>query len=332
MSELEYQHIVPRTYFKPWENPNSNRKLNIVNKTTGEVKPKSSKREFGIKDFYTITIDNYFIFNEEDKEIAYKPLLEYDIEFENRKLISIEDFHKNIGMFEEWLICDKEENEVSNGEVYQILKSIRILELEKNWNLKAENNWNTTIQKIVSSIKAKKSLTNVEYNFLYLFLASQKIRTKKFKDKFIVNPINDVLTSVLNMPDDINERKQVENEFDKMFDSLFKKIIRDFQEGNNNNKSVEAVNNYIEKFSMIFYYNDNKSFYTSDNPIIEDVEESFPSKYKGQIFPLTPHLIVIGYKGNKMDNQYQVQELSDDEVDKVNDLIINNAIEKYITN
>ena len=150
------------------------------------------------------------------------PLLEYDIEFENRKLISIEDFHKNIGILEEWLICDKDAKKVSNGEVCEILKSIRILDLEKNWNLKAENNWNTTIQKIVSSIKAKKPLTSVEYDFLYLF-------------------------------------------------------------------------------------------------------------YKGQIFPLTPHLIVIGYKGYKMDNQYQVQELSDDEVDKVNDLIINNAIEKYIT-
>jgi len=61
------------------------------------------------------------------------------------------------------------------------------------------------------------------------------------------------------------------------------------------------------------------------------IEDSFPSKYKGQIFPLTPHLIVIGYKGYKMDNQYKVQELSDDEVDEVNDLIINNAIEKYIS-
>lgn len=331
MSELEYQHIVPRTYFKPWENPNSNRKLNIVNKTTGEVKSKSSEREFGIKDFYTITIDNYFIFNEEDKKIAYKPLLEYEIEFENRKLISIEDFHKNIGMFEEWLICDKDENKVRNSVVYQILKSIRILDLEKNWNLKAENNWNTTIQKIVSSIKTEKPLTSIEYDFLYLFLASQKIRTKKFKDKHIIEPINDVVTSVLNMPDDIKERKQIENDLDKMFDSIFKKIIRDFQEGNNDSKPVEAVNNYIEKFSMIFYYNDNKSFYTSDNPIIEDVAESLPSKYKGQIFPLAPHLIVIGYKGDKMDNRYQVHELSDDEVDKVNNLIINNAIEKYIT-
>jgi len=89
-----------------------------------------------------------------------------------------------------------------------------------------------------------------------------------------------------------------------MFDSLFKKIIRDFQDENNNNKSVEAVNKYIKNFSMMFCYNYNKSFYTSDNPIVDEVGEDVPTKYKGQIFPLTPHLIVIGYKGNKEDNHY----------------------------
>jgi len=117
-----------------------------------------------------------------------------------------------------------------------------------------------------------------------------------------------------------------------MFDSLFKKIIRDFQDENNNNKSVEAVNKYIKNFSMMFCYNYNKSFYTSDNPIVDEVGEDVPTKYKGQIFPLTPHLIVIGYKGNKEDNQYRTQELSDVEVDEINNLIIKNSIEKYITN
>ncbi len=327
MCEFEYQHIVPRTYYKPWEN-SDNKNLHIVNKISGKVKSKSSKREFGIKDFYTITIENYFIFNEEDKKKAYKPLLAYDIKFKNRKLTSIEDFHKNIGMFKEWFIYDKDGNKISNDEVYQILKSIRILDLEKNWNKKVENNWNITTQNVVNSVKAKKPITSVEYDFLYLFLASQKIRTKKFKDKYIVDPMT-ILTSLFNIKDDV-ERRKVKSVFDKMFDSKYKQIIRDFQEGNNDNKSVKAVNNYIKKFSMIFYYNNNKSFHTSDNPIIDDVKESFPNKFRGQILPLTPHLIVVGYKGNKMDNQYQVQELSDNEVNQVNDLIINNAIKKYI--
>jgi len=209
MSELEYQHIVPRTYFKPWESPNGNRKLNIVNKTTGEVNFQSSKREFGKKDFYTITIDNYYIFTEDDKRVAYKSLFDYDIEFKNKKLITIEDFHLNIGAVEEWTICDKNGNRVRNEDVYKELRSIRILDLEKNWNQKAESNWNSTVQNIVSSIKSKKPLTNREYDFLYLFLASQKIRTKEFKDKYITDVMNGVLTNVFEIPEDINERKKL---------------------------------------------------------------------------------------------------------------------------
>lgn len=329
MGEFEYQHMVPRTYFKPWERLNSNRKLNIINKTTGELNLKSSKREFGIKDFYTITTDNHYIFTEADKQLTYRSLFNYDIEFKSKKLTDIKDFHKEIGKIEQWEIRDKDGNRVENEDVIKELKSIRIIELEKNWNRKVERSWNITIQNIASNVKSKTPLSKKDYDFLYLFLISQKIRTKRFKD-YISESMKFELSSLFQMPKDINERKKIEYEFDKMFDSLFKKIIRDFQD-ENSNKSVEAIIKYFERFSMVFYYNYNKSFYTSDNPIVDEVDEALPTKYKGQIFPLTPHLIVIGYKGNKGDNQYSIQELNDVEVDEINELVIKNAIEKYIT-
>lgn len=321
MAEFEYQHMVPRTYYKPWEILNTKRKLNVVEKSTDKIKQITSKKMFGIKDFYTITIDNYYIFTEDDKKKVYNSLFNYNIRFENKILSTIDDFHSNFNMLKYWTIIDKNGNTISYNNIYKKLKEIRILDIEKDWNKIIESNWNDTVQSIELSIKSKTALKIKDYDFLYLFLEAQEIRTEVFKNKSIKKPTNKKLDKI-----DILDIPFIKKDIDQMLDSCFKEQLRSFLADAKNSVIAKLFN----KLELKFYYTNNKTFYTSDNPIIDEVNALTDDKYKGLICPLTPNLIVIAYKGNKQNNQYSINELLDDEVDKINNLIVNNAEYKYI--
>ena len=329
-----FSHIVPTTYLKSWKIPNSSNSIYLFKKN--EIADKGKKRNllnlsgtsFGKKNFYYLKIETC------DSKIydpLFLPIISY---LENDYIVRYKDksiTKNNPGLFrivylnkksDLQLIRKKDGIEINiesiNSTINSLWNDTQKKFIENFFSNVLENNWNCFLEK-TQNIHTDFVIDEDLKRYIILFITLQF-----FRDGL---QIDEYLSSIISSFKPIDYQKNnIQNNI--LIDILYEFIL-DFNEHNATSSNI-IYNTFLNLISSnwCFNFNINRqgTFLTSDTPVFVDY-------YNGQesiIFPLTPS-ICLALTNSKKDNA-KVKELTQSEIQIINNLIIKNSKEYVVYN
>lgn len=329
-----FSHIVPATYLKSWKIPNSSNSIYLFKKN--KIADKGKKRNllnlsgtsFGKKNFYYLKIETC------DSKIydpLFLPIISY---LENDYIVRYKDksiTKNNPGLFrivylnkksDLQLIRKKDGIEINiesiNSTINSLWNDTQKRFIENFFSNVLENNWNCFLEK-TQNIHTDFVIDEDLKRYIILFITLQF-----FRDGL---QIDEYLSSIISSFKSIDYQKNnIQNNI--LIDILYEFIL-DFNEHNATSSNI-IYNTFLNLISSnwCFNFNINRqgTFLTSDTPVFVDY-------YNGQesiIFPLTPS-ICLALTNSKKDNA-KVKELTQSEIQIINNLIIKNSKEYVVYN
>lgn len=329
-----FSHIVPVTYLKSWKIPNSNKSIYLFKKR--EITNKGKKRNllnlsgtsFGKKNFYYLKIETC------DSKIydpLFLPIISY---LENEYIVKYKDnliTKNNPGLFrivylnkkkDLHLIRKKDGIEIDiesiNSDINLLWNDTQKRFIENFFSNVLENNWNCFLKEI-QDIKPDFVINEDLRIYIVLFITLQFFRDGSQIDKYLSSTISSF------KPIDY-QKNNIQNNI--LIDILYEFIL-DFNEHNTMSSNI-IYNTFFNLTSSNWCFNFNinhqGTFLTSDNPVFVD----YYSRQESIIFPLTPY-VCLTLTNSKKDTT-KVKELTQSEIQIINNLIIKNSKEYVIYN
>lgn len=326
MGQEKYNHLVPATYLKSWcvNNDSIYTKDNLNN-----IKILNRYNSFGINDYYSIKA-GMCCCRDEDLEKIFDPVKGLHVIYEENELMSNKLYNEKYYDFNNWIILDEKNNQLTKKQINvlkQKIDKIKIVDIEKLWNIKYEDKWDDiklTITQRLDDLKTN-AIEPFEKEFLMKWIILLDWRGFQsnnefnnifnFIDKFIPLSKIDIEYKDRVIPKCDNAIKEMKRE---LLLSNFREFLSEY------GKMYERAKGYIKYTTIRFLKSDNIPFITSDNPSFEYRS----SKCVTHIMPVTPKLLITVVKGN-IDSCYYVNQLADKEVKQINKIIKDNS-EKYI--
>lgn len=326
MPEYYKQHYVPQCYVKSWCDVND--KVLVWNKFDLSLyKHEEPKNVLYEPDYYTKTIDNIVILNEDELKKVFKPLEGCIVMLNGKELKSLQDLKDNYYCFDSWEIF-KDGNKLSNQMIEAEIESIRIVTIEKFWG-KIETDWSTVKEEIEDKVlnASFPEITEFKKDDLIIFLSTMAWRNKTQFD-YIRRLIDDIFLT-------FNEENEEDRK--KIIDFFTKNHMLNeyshYMESKKNNIMIEE--NALHKLQYIFFViKCEKSFITSDDPCFKLIDKEFYNgQYNGLYFPITPKILLGGFRNSgERTGKYLIRKIIDEfTVSEMNRAIMKNAYEYIIT-
>lgn len=332
------QHIVPRTYMKPWS-PDGER---VWTYDRSETSPSIvSHRMMSvnyIRNTYDILPGDLFYTQDALNDI-FGFLDGYEIEYDRKKLTSHEELNNNYKNFNSWVIIKPDGTSITETERIQIrdaLKEARYPFTEKAWDAQYESDWRSFITDLERRLRSVKSagknegadtitsddLTKVmEYYLMFDFRSESR---NAFVDSCLNDAINFFLSAIppmkAAMNDPIPEKDRVHKDEDTHLKELrgnhYRKVFYDFlSSGAGNIKST--LDQYRKIFEIHFMLSDSiHPFITSNNPAFT---HTYDNGTKENVFIALPTLAILMGKGNK--TEFLISNANAQEVENVNKIV-----------
>jgi len=290
MAEYRFQHFVPRTYLESWEN--NKHQLRVHEKDTDKYFYKATDSVLGKNDYYTLKAEDTLVLTDKDRQDIYGELLNYDIEFDGKKLITLEEIIFNFNRFDEWIIRSKDYFEVDVQSIKNEIGTKRILDIEKGWH-QIEGDWKIIREEIVKTMEDKNYNLNIDVaERLIQYITSQKSRNDSKKEEY-----RELFDSIMGFFEKDMGKHDYNKILDEFAEAYFLKSIREYQ--NEEESHLMKEQDLMMNLHIVLYRSTgNKTFFTSDNPAFAIVDVNFyKGKYSGLYFPITPNILVALHKG-----------------------------------
>lgn len=330
MTVPKYHHLIPRTYLKAW--CHSNDSIYVIDKINNNKEVKNIKTNFGVTQFHSI-VAGMTMCNNDDLLKIFDCLNGYEVIYNCEKITSLEKYNNYYFDFDNWLI--KKDNDVITRKEKNILKNkieqVKILDIEVLWESKYESKWRWLRETIEYNV------LNSDLNEIHQFykgLIMKSVIAFNWRGFQGNNNFNEIYQDISNCIElySINIKKEdrikrnLENADDEMKHNLILKKYREFL--NDGGIIYDMARNYIKLLNITFYVaNEESRFITSDNP-------SFTCKCLDNkiihIMPVSPKVLICIGRDSERYNSYIINRLSDEQVSKINNIIIENSVERII--
>ncbi|BAE86368.1 DUF4238 domain-containing protein [Desulfitobacterium hafniense] len=332
MSESKYHHLIPKTYLKSWCFSG----MSVYSFNKAELsKPvvKNLKNNFGENNYHSIKAGMPCC-TEEDLIKIFEPLKNTKVVLDGKELESLYEYNRYYYDFENWELFYPENVRVPKAEVNKINDNIennKVLDIEKLWNVKYENGWNSLLQFIEQKLKgtADQEIDEFYKGKLMKFIVSLNWRSfisnESLRESFsFINTLVDLKD--IEIPFDERNVKRNKTASDEMKHNYLLKLFRSFL--NDEGLMYDIAKGYIKNLTLrLLISSGDIQFITSDNP-------SFLYKENDRIhhiMPVTPQILISVEKDSLHRGKYCVEHIPDDEVERFNLIIINNADEFVIS-
>ena len=327
MPQAKYHHRIPKTYLSSW--CFSGNTIWTYDKLCNFKKERNIEKICGMNYFHSIKAGSIYA-TEEDLMKIYSPLADYNVEYNGKMLEGPEEFNQYFLDFDEWDIYYKDMSRISKSkrnELKSLLSQTVVNEIEEQWNVTLENDWNNFKNTITATVLDIK-------NGMHVFL------TKKEKDKLLkyftmyewrgligneqLNRVFKWLFEELNVLDDfaIPEEDRVykydETVKSEIHHSFLLKAYREFL--NDDGVMYKYYEIYKENLTMLFILApDDFNFITSDNPCFTFENEK---GYKEPILPISPKILLsLAKKDPQEPDAYKILDINREEAKCYNKVI-----------
>lgn len=333
MSNPKFHHLVPQVYMKQW--CYENKKIYIIDKNNEfKIESKDIEKFGGIRQFHTIKA-GMCCASEDDLKIIFNILDGYKVIYQEKELISLEDYNSKYYDFDNWCILDDNKNKITRkvkNQIKQTIDQSKVLDIEALWDKKYESRWNGMLDIIYEKLEEYDNQHIDEFykGFLMKWIVSLDWRAfetnKDFQDEF--NKIVEI-TEMNKIEIQENERliKWCKNSSEEIRHELLLKFFYEFL--NDRGVIYNLAKSHIQNLNIVFLKStDNIEFITSDNPSFTYVKDGI----KNHIMPVTPNILICLAVDDTRKNKYFTKHITDVEVKQYNKIIYDNAHRYIITN
>lgn len=338
MSKAVYHHQIPQTYLKAW-----GESVYVYYKEKNEGKIRNIEKEFGVNYFYSIRPGDMFV-RPESLDMFFSRLDPYFVvyidkpddgeegEVEEVLLNTKEKQNQYWNESKDWIIQNKDGKAIPKAEQNRLLTEISQEKdnyIEDAWSSKFENIWTSVIeivrdhlwdihQKKPKSLAYEDKQTLIEYYVMFDW--RKPTGPKRVRESF------DNVMSLF--PDGTNNYpwKQKGHPKDKTLgDAIWHMILNSsfYKFINNDGMMKKYCDAFMKETTFEFYLDSKDRLITSDSPCFEHINED--GKIEPLFVALPGLLIQAAKKDPERPLEYNIFELTDDEVDRYNRIIFENG-------
>ena len=324
-TQAKYHHLIPQTYMSAWAN--SSGTLRIEEKDSpGVVFERNKEKIGGITDFHTIAAGSPLC-TQNDADLIFSPVATYCVNYEGRTIQDTLELNRIYWDFDNWVITSSDGTPVSKKRIRNDIEQVKIKDIEANWSSKYENGWASQVQTIED--KVLKSTTNAvdafDKEYLMKFFVALDWRGFKSNDQF-ENAVSWLCTEVLplgevDIPEDERLLPSLPTAADEMRHNLLLQYFRQYLDDRGVIYQAALVN--LKNTSFHFLVSDGPTlFITSDTPAFVYTR---PDGSKMGLMPITPHILLVQGKQTEDSGEFYITHITDEAVQKYNEVIRQNA-------
>lgn len=327
-TKAKYHHLIPQTYMSAWANQSGTLNIEFL-KNPGTIVPRNKENIAGITDYHSIQA-GMPLCTQDDTDRIYAILSDYNVEIDGVIITDSMELNRHFYDFDSWVITRNDGTLVSKKSMKREIEKVKIRDIEINWSIKYENQWDSAVKEIENNVlhTTSECIPAFQKDFLMKFFVALNWRgfqsNKQFEEALEV-----FTKDLLNQIDiSLKERELpcLETAADEIRHELLLKFYRLYLEDKGVIYKYAEAN--LQHTGFHFLISDGPTyFYTSDSPSF--VFERTDGALQG-IMPITPRIILAQGKCITNSDVYYISHISDEAVRRYNDTIRENASEFII--
>lgn len=327
-TQAKYHHLIPQTYMSAWANGAGTLEVEFL-ANPGILKQKNKDNIAGITDYHSIKA-GMVICTKDDADKIFAPLANYTVEIDGQVVTDTLEMNRKFYDFDTWVIKRSDGSLVGKKAVKREIEKIKIKDIEANWSIKYENEWNKVVCDLESAIFASKkdSIAAIHKDYLMRFFVALDWRSIQSNDEFqkAFRPFADVLLDEIEIPEEERILPCLRTAADEMKHSLLLKFYRKYLDGDG--VIYTYATESLKHTNFHFLIADGPTYFvTSNNPSFIFVRED---GLKEGLMPVTPRILLAQGRCIEGADKYFITHISEEAVNKYNKIIRANANEFVI--
>lgn len=327
-TQAKNHHLIPKTYMSAWANQSGTLDIEFLS-NPGVIVPRNKEKIAKINNYHSI-IAGMSLCTKSDTDKIFSVLSDCCVEVNGKVITDSMEMNKLFYDFDNWIITRKDGTLESKKSIKDKIKNVKIKDIETNWNVKYENKWNSVVEDIEKNILSttSKYVPSFHKDYLMRFFVALNWRgfqsNKQFEDMLKV--ITEGSLDSIEIPPEERVLKCLETAADEIRHELLLKFYRQYLD----DKGV------IYEYAMKNLNYTEFCFLISDGPTYFDTSDSPSFVFKRNdgllqgIMPITPRIILSQGKRTDKSDKYYIYHIKDEDVQKYNAIIKENATEFII--
>lgn len=327
-TKAKYHHLIPQTYMSAWANQSGTLNIEFL-KNPGTIVPRNKENIAGIADYHSIQA-GMPLCTQADIDRIYAILSDYNVEIDGVIITDSMELNRHFYDFDRWIITRNDGTLVSKKSIKREIEKVKIRDIEINWSIKYENQWDSMVKVIEKNVlhTTSECIPAFQKDYLMKFFVALNWRgfqsNKQFEEALEVFT-NDFLDQI-DIPIKERELPCLETAADEIRHELLLKFYRLYLEDKGVIYKYAEAN--LQHTGFHFLISDGPTYFnTSDSPSF--VFQRTDGAWQG-IMPITPRIILAQGKCTTNSNVYYVSHITDEAVRRYNDTIRENALEFII--
>lgn len=327
-TKAKYHHLIPQTYMSAWANQSGTLNIEFL-ENPGTIVPRNKENIADITDYHSIQA-GMPLCNQDDTDRIYAILSDYNVEIDGVIITDSMEINRHYYDFDSWVITRNDGTLVSKKSIKREIEKVKIRDIEINWSIKYENQWDSAVKEIENNVlhTTSECIPAFQKDFLMKFFVALNWRgfqsNKQFEEALEV--FTKDLLDQIDIPFKERELPCLETAADEIRHELLLKFYRLYLEDKGVIYKYAEAN--LQHTGFHFLISDGPTYFdTSDSPAF--VFERTDGALQG-IMPITPRIILAQGKCTTNSDMYYISHISDEAVRRYNDTIRENASEFII--
>lgn len=327
-TQAKYHHLIPQTYMSAWANKAGTLEVEFLS-NPGVIEPKNKDNIAGITDYHSIKA-GMVICTKDDADKIFAPLANYIVEIDGQIVTDTMEMNRKFYDFDTWIIMRSDSSLARKKAIKREIEKIKIKDIESNWSIKYENEWNNVVYDLESAIfSAKaKSITAIHKDYLMKFFVALDWRSIQSNDEFqkAFRTFADALLDEIEIPEEERILPCLKTAADEIKHNLLLKYYRKYldDDGVIYTHAMES----LKHTSFHFLIADGPiCFITSNNPSFVFIREDGLNE---GLMPVTPRILMAQGRCTEEADKYFITYISEEAVSRYNEIIKANADEFVI--
>jgi hypothetical protein len=331
-TKAKYHHLVPQTYMSAWAKGKGTLNVEFLN-NPGVACEKNKENIAGITDYHSIKA-GMPICTQADTDQIFAMLQPYRVEYDSKTIRDTREMNSLFFDFEKWNITRADGSPVSKKSILREIQKVKIKDIEANWSSKYENGWAAQVAVIEQSIlnATTDSVPAFDREYIMKFFTALDWRGFSSNAQFEEATTwlcNDIMPlGELDIPEEDRVLPSLTTAAEEMRHNLLLQYYIKFL--NDTAVIYQDAMARLKHTSFHFLVADGPSFFiTSDTPA--SIHKRADGSLVG-LLPITPRILLAQGRNTDQEDVYYVSHITEDEVQRYNAIIRDNAEEFVILN
>lgn len=331
-TKAKYHHLVPQTYMSAWAKGKGTLNVEFLN-NPGVACEKNKENIAGITDYHSIKA-GMPICTQADTDQIFAVLQPYRVEYDSKTIRDTREMNSLFFDFEKWNITRADGSPVSKKSILREIQKVKIKDIEANWSSKYENGWAAQVAVIEQRIlnATTDSVPAFDREYIMKFFTALDWRGFSSNAQFEEATTwlcNDIMPlGELDIPEEDRVLPSLTTAAEEMRHNLLLQYYRKFL--NDTGVIYQDAMARLKHTSFHFLVADGPSlFITCDTPAF--IHKRADGSFVG-LLPITPRILLAQGRNTDQEDVYYVSHITEDEVQRYNAIIRDNAEEFVILN